>query len=378
MTSERNHDAEISALGRYWDALAQGRPMQRDAIEPGLAAVIKTLHARDDAPGADPAFAARLRDDLMEVWRASHHLHHGGALPAMSPNGRAPASHVPPALPHPAPVRRFRHAGSLATAALVLLTLAASIAAIGITVRFRSEQASGPSFVADAVPAFTDPQADLGLLATATAASVPPIAGYTSIERWTYPARSDAVTTNPLSGPMLIFVTSGQLTVTLDGEEATLQGSGLGETGDPFGALLAASSGRVVAGQSLLLPARTRMTTSNSESIEATALVVAIITDSMDDWSLPFDQTAVKQESLVTARATFAPGPAEISLRRATIEAGASVPPPPVGTFQIVAAESKYLGYLGRHRDGSVTNLEKEPLTVLIVGVTQPADEPPP
>src|SRR5215218_8351536 len=66
MEHNHRHDPAITSLGRYWDELLQGRPADRENLDPALAETVQQLHARDDAPGADAAFAARLLTNLEE------------------------------------------------------------------------------------------------------------------------------------------------------------------------------------------------------------------------------------------------------------------------------------------------------------------------
>jgi hypothetical protein len=92
----------------------------------------------------------------------------------------------------------------------------------------------------------------------------------------------------------------------------------------------------------------------------------------MGDWVVPFNQTTIDHQTLARSRAEFALGEAGIALSRATLDPEASVPAPADGTFQLVAAESKFLGYLTRAPDGTVTNREGETLDVLIATISQP------
>src|SRR5215210_3447835 len=66
MEHNHRHDPAITSLGRYWDEWVHGRSVDRENLDPALAETVRQLHARDDAPGADAAFAARLLMDLEE------------------------------------------------------------------------------------------------------------------------------------------------------------------------------------------------------------------------------------------------------------------------------------------------------------------------
>jgi len=77
----------------------------------------------------------------------------------------------------------------------------------------------------------------------------------------------------------------------------------------------------------------------------------------------------VKREHLQDSDSLISPNPVRIELRRATLAPGETLPPP-AAPFEIVGAESKYLGRLIPHLDGSFTNGEKQPLGVLILTIT--------
>ncbi|MDP9365924.1 MAG: hypothetical protein M3Q10_17180, partial [Chloroflexota bacterium] len=47
-----------------WDALVRGAPSNPDPLAPELTAEAGRLHALDRTPDADPAFLARLREEL--------------------------------------------------------------------------------------------------------------------------------------------------------------------------------------------------------------------------------------------------------------------------------------------------------------------------
>jgi hypothetical protein len=111
------------------------------------------------------------------------------------------------------------------------------------------------------------------------------------------------------------------------------------------------------------------MTTSNQGNDEVILVAVAAYADTINDWMLPFGQTTIKQESLGSTLSTFPTGPVEIALQRSVLAAGESIPAPAKGVIQLVGSESQYLAYLRRAPDGSVTNLESEPLRVLIATI---------
>src|SRR5688572_505975 len=100
-------DAAGRALDRFWEGMVRGEGPAPDAdLDPGTAATVRRLHAHDDTPGANPAFANRLLEDLMGSSVSSNTVTLRPDLGSFVPNGRAaPAWHLP-ALPLPARKRR--------------------------------------------------------------------------------------------------------------------------------------------------------------------------------------------------------------------------------------------------------------------------------
>ena len=127
MPEERREEAE--GLGRYWDALVEGRPEAPHATDRTLADAVRWAHALDDAPGPAPSFVDRLHEDLMNA--ASH----PGASTAAA-NGRAPSRPLRWRALRLGPSRGRQAPAHLATAVLVLLTLAAGFLALVLQRRF--------------------------------------------------------------------------------------------------------------------------------------------------------------------------------------------------------------------------------------------------
>jgi quercetin dioxygenase-like cupin family protein len=346
-------------------------------LDPRDAETLRLLGARDRTPTVDPVFAARLLADLEDeiAARGRVQLHSLVVLPHLTAyrdeplyqqNGHRPSP--PPA----APMTRKSTLGwvgsQLATAALLVLVVLASLTAAG---SFRLSRGLDPFPVLGVQhldPASPDPATAHGLLTQMTVPALPAAAGWIGIERWTLAPRTDPIAAY-FSGPAVIFVISGQLTVTLDQPGQIVHGLGRQQP-DPF---LAGSPGAVAAGETLLAPPDVNMATGNDTDAPATALFVSVIKDTPRDWETAFAASKLaKIQSLVSDKAReFAPGPGRIELSRVTLQPGETLPPPEPGTYRLVGAESTYLGYLRRSPDGSVTNLEKTPLTVLILTITQ-------
>lgn len=128
----------ISALGHFWDALLQGRPAEPGDLDPSLAETVRHLHARDDVPGADADFTAKLSAQLEDQMLAMQPSQIRPTPPIKvsdlpSVNGRIPARSVWPPLLAAAPAqRRAWPVSHFVSAALVLLSLAVAFIALGV------------------------------------------------------------------------------------------------------------------------------------------------------------------------------------------------------------------------------------------------------
>ena len=117
-------------LRRFWDEIARGGPATPGNLDPELAATIRRLHAMRDVPPPNPAYARRLRESIMNATSLpipfesiQNQIANGLTVPQTGWT-------LPSARPAP-PNRRGWPIGSLATAALLLVTLVASLFAFG-------------------------------------------------------------------------------------------------------------------------------------------------------------------------------------------------------------------------------------------------------
>jgi hypothetical protein len=111
MTPHDHESDAIDAVSRYWNALVRDAPTQSGDDNGPLAATVRYLHAQDDAPAPDPAFAARLWQELMDQ-------PHREAVPREQPAG--PARHREAS-------RRWRRPMVLLAAALLAIVAAGSV-----------------------------------------------------------------------------------------------------------------------------------------------------------------------------------------------------------------------------------------------------------
>ena len=121
------------ALGRHWDALVQGEYPPSSQIDPSLADAITWVIAHDDAPEPGSAFINRLEQQLLAVTRTPRI---GSGLPPaalpVSLNGRASLGPDRPSPLPGGPSRSRWKLTQLATAALLLVSLAAGLTALQI------------------------------------------------------------------------------------------------------------------------------------------------------------------------------------------------------------------------------------------------------
>jgi hypothetical protein len=137
-------------LSDHLDAVVSGEATRWHDLDPSMGATVERFFAADDAPGPPPGLADHLWQELMDHTASVELVPH---IPALQPdrNGRAPLrlQHVAP------PNHRPSALAYLATAALLLLTLAVGFAAIWPGLQMREgDPVHRPALVRalDAVP----------------------------------------------------------------------------------------------------------------------------------------------------------------------------------------------------------------------------------
>jgi hypothetical protein len=119
MTPEQSGSVD-RAIDRFWDEIALGGAGDPTGVDPVDVTAIRSLHSRNDLPDPTPAFAKRLRAELMH---GHAHVASSKPDPVILPNGRF----VPP--PRPIEMRRSRKGrghprGFFPLVAAILLILA--------------------------------------------------------------------------------------------------------------------------------------------------------------------------------------------------------------------------------------------------------------
>lgn len=214
---DRNEQASLLAEERFWDAYVLDQPVPSDAIDPALAATIQHVHALDDAPPPDPAFAARLERELGR--------HTAQARPASATSGTGPAhadlgSNAPTAWS--ALTQRRVLLNLAATAALLAIVLASVVLTLRVGSRTPRDGldlplAMGPGII------------DQTRLLQARFESFPDGILSAAIDRWVLQPGAEILMGSPESGgegSSTFLVESGTLSVLPDGPIAvTLAGT---------------------------------------------------------------------------------------------------------------------------------------------------------
>ena len=182
MEHNSRHDPAITPLGRYWDEFQGGRPAGPNDLDPTLAETVHRLHARDDAPGADAAFAIRLLTHLEDIMDTTPQ-DFTNPIDPLRPRLRHPATSQTRDMPRwpPAPPPSFTRVRRwplphLTSAAFVIFTLVFAYLAFGLPrPGGRDEQGAGvaPAIVAPGTPSPSSPTDETLVAITLPAGVIP-------------------------------------------------------------------------------------------------------------------------------------------------------------------------------------------------------------
>jgi hypothetical protein len=388
MASHNRHDQTVAALGRFWDAIARGRPADPGDLDPALAETVRRLHARDDAPGASAAFAARLLADLEDQMDMT--LTNDTGLPGSRtrflgawpfPNGSAPPSGrgIRPPDQDARPLQWRPIATHFATAALVALTLVSIYLAFGPP-RFTQQEADRaivPAVVA--TPATPTPAQTAEPLATMTlpAGAVPDeiIGGQNSyiippgsVGRWDPASFSPTCCT----GPRLNYVLSGSYTVRGGPMQVLRHGSSAWEE-VPAGTELTLQKG-----DALLSRMEDPFDAMNPSQEPAEVLDGVLFAGDSGTDPIPVESSGrpawrFLDQDIWLNLVTIPHGPVTLQLRQETVPAGGDVPLPDGAIMQLaVSLDGAALAVT--NQDFSVHNFEQRPLTLYLLTL-EPAPE---
>ena len=199
----------IDRLDAYLDAVATGRPISEDAVDPAWQAIDHQVRSLDRAPAPPSSFAARLLEDLMQT-HALATTPGRQSLPLQ--NGRV--GQLSGDMPHVLPSSGRRWAPvHFATAALLLLGLIGTVL-IASPQRFAWPQ-NAPVFL----PAISGTPTTSETVVTETLVDVPvddlPTGlGTAAVLRWTLEPGPRPLVLPAQDGPRFVVVESGEVTVT--------------------------------------------------------------------------------------------------------------------------------------------------------------------
>jgi hypothetical protein len=339
----------LLAESRYWDGVVRGEELPPTDVDPTVVATIASFHQLDDTPLPRAAFAARLEETLL------------GTLPSvgMAP-GRTtvavPEAPAPSALPgaHVGWSRRGIP-GTLATAALVLLTLGLGYAAVHLRASFAptSEHQAAPRPTAET------------LFTTTLAADAIPDSGVLIFE---FDRLSlDSSTSSPMSpegtccrGPQITHVLSGELTVHVDGPMQVFRGEGNALAG----AAAPGSDVVLLPGDTVIHDFSVLAEYANHGTSPVQIVNGQLYTGSMRTvWSSAMHFLDGSQEF---HQAPLAAGPVTVSLVRVTLPPDGAFPAPPPGSLVLEVGESGDAS-VGKASDDSLFNINTRAETIYII-----------
>jgi hypothetical protein len=343
-------DSEISeALAQYWNALARGETPDPGGLEPALAEEVRLLHVLGAASAPNPAFVARLKEDLvMAASTIPLVLDPGLHAPA---NGRVdPRRRVGPR--SPALPQRGRWAqGYFATALLLVVTLLA----VYVAFFAGGQQQATPPVDASSTPAASpSPAASIATQVNATfpASALPAGSAEVDFYRWTL--TGGLVTTrepgNFPAGVRVDLVVAGAYTARVDGPLLVVRS---GTTAAAPESIAPGTAVTLGPGDAAIYPENDRGQTWGNAGAEPLVLLVAGVFAT----ALPEPPVGLTPEGLGTIAPnewadaySVPPGPVMLTLRRLTLAPGAALPEYTAVGPELIGIET---GSLGVTRTGS-------------------------
>jgi hypothetical protein len=360
------------AAGEYWDALNQGVPRpQVPDLDPSLASIIDRVRTLDDARSPDSDFVTRLEQQIMgssaTTW---FDLSAAQTTLTGSANGQREGLRMPLTLSRVD--RPGRHwMASLATAALVLLTLIAGYVAFGGVLRPRQQDDMLAAISAiDGTPA-PGVTAEEELLAVALAAEALPRGGdvILGLLHYTIPPATEGAwpPAQPATGcpeagcpgVELAYVLEGSVTVTAASPLQVVRAAGRGEA-QPIPADTALTLGP---GDATLRPNGTAADYANAGATPVQVVLGYLAPGGILTYQFPPDWDLHDDDSFSGGQLAEVSGPATLRLRRAVLAADAVFAAPPGAVAQVGIAVSDPPA-LGTQSDGALVNAGDEATTV--------------
>jgi hypothetical protein len=211
--------ARAEALDHAWDLVIRGQADDSAPLSPADVATIQSIHANTHRPEPNPAFAQRLREELMGTTPLT--ANPDGVMP-FSPNSHRSVDHrALLASSFPRPSNGRWRLPQFTTTALVVLVIAAALLAVG-SERWGSVPSTGNEDLA-IIPAVSTPTNSgtptaeaiaVETLLDAVVTNLPAGSGTMSLLRWTLQPSAQALVVPAAEGPRFFAVESGEVTVT--------------------------------------------------------------------------------------------------------------------------------------------------------------------
>jgi hypothetical protein len=352
---------------RFLDGVAEGKDRSPNGLpqpEHELVDTVRRLRTIDDAPTADPRFADRLLEELMHTATTMH-------PPAFPPLLSLPAQRDRPDLAPARPrltIPRTRWVlAQLATAALLVLALGT----VYFTFNARPQRSVVPAVFVAASP--TDAQLPSEVAVTPLVAAMllpeelptePPL--YLQVSHGSIvPGAQVAFTANMIrccSGPTVDHVLAGEVTLRSEGPVRVVRAAADG-TPEPAEEVPAETAVVLRPGDSVLSRAEFPFTYINAGSepvdIVSGALIHGYSTAQPTGYQVNNDGSALVDAALVT-------GPVSFVLAQTTLPPDGVLPAPPPGATRGIVSWPQ-IALLKQSSDGSVTNIEQDPVVVYVL-----------
>lgn len=375
MQHNNRHDPAMSSLGRYWDEVLRNRPAAPDDLDPALAETVRQLHARDDAPGADAAFATRLLAQLedhmntmkLDLPRLDDPL-------AASDRSRRTAPWVP--IPAWSPRRRLAWPlAQLASAALVMITLAVAYLAFGPPrPGGQDNQLTGvpAAIVALATPSPSAAANETLAVITLPAGAIPAeiVAG---MNHYSVPAGSEGVWDwDCCTGARLSYILEGTYTVRGTG---AIQVQRAGNAG-VWEEIAAGTEIVLEPGDALLSRMEDTFEGVNSGTTAVELLDAVLFAGEPIDDPVPYTDAGVaswayQDQDIWLLPIAVPPEPVTLRMLQSSLDPGADLPPP-AGAILQLAVDRDVEGVVSTQVDFTMNNPGVNPVTLYAVTL-QPA-----
>ena len=358
------HVPDPDRLRDAWDRFVRGEDDLRD-LDAGDRVVVRRLHALHRPPGAAPAFVTRLEEEIMNSAVVPAHTQRRYVPSSL--NGRASTAFPPRRAARTLlPVPRF--ISHIALAAMVALIVVGSYLAWWPQDSAPRRGSQVPAALSSPVATpTTDAQAAESVLITQfDTAWLPSGLSTTFLVRVVIDpgVRTTRQPGDFPSGARIDYVVAGSYTVRSEGPLTVMRGNG---ADTPASEIPPGTEVALAAGDAVIHQDNAAGQIFGNPGTEPTVVMFAGILKS----SLPSPPTGMVAGT-PAERVETLEGPVAVELRRSEIEPGGTLAGPEADAVQLVIGEPGPAGSvsLAERSDGSVRNLEQDPVSVWILLVT--------